>query len=111
MSVGRTLVEMTLGQLTAISLQPLDSVETRAHFLSLMGKYFKLLAVQEDPLCVWNLWEQRVTTVRVNILTCHQSEIYGMTVSFFPKVAFIKCSKRWSRYFPTEQKKACMYLE
>lgn len=67
MSVGRTLVDITLGQLTAISLQPLDSVEARAHFLSLMGKYFKLLAEQEDPLCVWNLWDRRVTTVSVTI--------------------------------------------
>lgn len=69
MSVDRTLVEITLGQLTAISLQPLDSMKTRAHFLSLMGKYFKLLAVQEDPLCLWNLWEQQVTTMHVKILT------------------------------------------
>ncbi|XP_075891746.1 cilia- and flagella-associated protein 46 isoform X3 [Nelusetta ayraudi] len=56
MSVGHTLVEMTLGQLTAMSLQPLNNMETRVHFLSLMGKFFKLLAVQEDPLCVWTLW-------------------------------------------------------
>lgn len=68
MNVGRNLVEITLGQLTAISLQPLDSMKARAHFLSLMGKYFKLLAVEEDPLCVWNLWDQQVTMVCVNIL-------------------------------------------
>lgn len=63
MSVGHTLVEMTLGQLTAISLQPLNNMETRVHFLSLMGKYFKLLAVQEDPLCVWTLWHLQVNTL------------------------------------------------
>lgn len=69
MSVGRTLVETTLGQLTAISLQSLGRMEATAHFLSLMGKYFKLRAVQEDPLCVWTLWNRQDTKVRLNIHT------------------------------------------
>lgn len=69
MSVGRSLVEITLGQLTAISLQPLGSMEATAHLQGLIGKYFKLLAVQEDPLCVWTLWRQQVTKVCVNIPT------------------------------------------
>ncbi|XP_008297596.1 tetratricopeptide repeat protein 40 [Stegastes partitus] len=57
LSVGRTLGQMALHQLAAVSSQSLDSMETRARCLSLMGKYLRLLAVQEDPLYLCALWD------------------------------------------------------
>lgn len=57
MSVGTTLGQITLGQLAAVSSQSLDSMETRAHCMSLMGKYMRLLAVQEDPIYLCSLWD------------------------------------------------------
>lgn len=65
MFVGCTLGEVALGQLTAVSLQPLDNVEMKARFLSLMGKYFKLLAVQKEPIYICALWDQQVDKVHI----------------------------------------------
>ncbi|XP_063348312.1 cilia- and flagella-associated protein 46 [Pelmatolapia mariae] len=57
MSVGITLGQIALGQLAAVSSQSLDNMETRAHCMSLMGKYMRLLAVQEDPIYLCSLWD------------------------------------------------------
>ncbi|XP_069001354.1 cilia- and flagella-associated protein 46 [Embiotoca jacksoni] len=57
--VGRTLGQMVLGQLAAVSSHSLDNMETKAHCLSLMGKYLRLLAVQEDPIYLRALWYRR----------------------------------------------------
>ncbi|XP_029377626.1 cilia- and flagella-associated protein 46 [Echeneis naucrates] len=55
-SVGSTLGQVALGQLTAVSCHSSDNVETRARCLCLMGKYFRLLAVHEDPIYLCALW-------------------------------------------------------
>ncbi|XP_026046614.1 cilia- and flagella-associated protein 46 isoform X3 [Astatotilapia calliptera] len=57
MSVGTTLGQIALGQLAAVSSQSLDSMETRAHCMSLLGKYMRLLAGQEDPIYLCSLWD------------------------------------------------------
>ncbi|XP_030603277.1 cilia- and flagella-associated protein 46 isoform X2 [Archocentrus centrarchus] len=57
MSVGITLGQIALGQLAAVSARSLDNVENRARFLNLMGKYMRLLAVLEDPIYLYSLWD------------------------------------------------------
>lgn len=57
-NVGRTLGQVAQGQLAAVSSHSLDDMETRACCLSLMGKYFRLLAVQEDPVYQCALWDR-----------------------------------------------------
>ncbi|XP_070834007.1 cilia- and flagella-associated protein 46 [Chaetodon trifascialis] len=57
-SLGGTLGQVALGQLAAVSSLSLDNMETRARCLSLMGKYLRLLAVQEDPLYLCALWDR-----------------------------------------------------
>ncbi|XP_056903879.1 cilia- and flagella-associated protein 46 isoform X4 [Takifugu flavidus] len=57
-NVGMTLEQVALGQLTAIYSQSQDN-ETNAHRLLLRGKYFRMLAVQEDPLCLYALWDKQ----------------------------------------------------
>ncbi|XP_040906348.1 cilia- and flagella-associated protein 46 [Toxotes jaculatrix] len=57
-SVGSTLGQMALGQLAAVTSHSLDNMETRARCLSLMGKYLRLLAVQEDPSYLCALWDK-----------------------------------------------------
>ncbi|GLD56038.1 cilia- and flagella-associated protein 46, partial [Lates japonicus] len=57
-SVGGTLGQVALGQLAAVSSHSLDNVEIRARCLSLMGKYLRLLAVQEDPIYLCALWDK-----------------------------------------------------
>ncbi|XP_029962388.1 cilia- and flagella-associated protein 46 [Salarias fasciatus] len=57
LSVGRTLGQVTLGQLAAVGSGPPDDLETRAHCLSLKGKYLRLSAVQQDPLSACALWD------------------------------------------------------
>ncbi|XP_039478106.1 cilia- and flagella-associated protein 46 isoform X2 [Oreochromis aureus] len=57
MSVGITLGQIALGQLAAVSSQSLDNMETRAHCMSLMGKYMRLLAVREDSIYLCSLWD------------------------------------------------------
>ncbi|XP_056252103.1 cilia- and flagella-associated protein 46 [Seriola aureovittata] len=57
-SVGSTLGQVALGQLAAVTSHSLDKVETRARCLSLMGKYLRLLAVQEDPIYLCALWDK-----------------------------------------------------
>ncbi|XP_047198342.1 cilia- and flagella-associated protein 46 [Hippoglossus stenolepis] len=56
--VGSTLGQVALGQLAAVSANSSDNAETRARYLSLMGKYQRLMAVQEDPLYLCALWDQ-----------------------------------------------------
>ncbi|XP_031140179.1 cilia- and flagella-associated protein 46 isoform X1 [Sander lucioperca] len=57
-SVVSTLGQVALGQLATVSSHSLDNMETRACCLSLMGKYFRLLAVQEDPIYLCSLWDR-----------------------------------------------------
>ncbi|XP_073337460.1 cilia- and flagella-associated protein 46 isoform X1 [Pagrus major] len=59
MSAGSTLGQVALGQLAAVSSRSLDNTETRALCLSLLGKYLRLLAVQEDPVYLCALWDRR----------------------------------------------------
>ncbi|KAF3842493.1 hypothetical protein F7725_024444 [Dissostichus mawsoni] len=57
LTVGSTSGQLALGQLAAVrSLSP-DSLESRARCLSLMGKYLRLLAEQEEPLYLCALWD------------------------------------------------------
>lgn len=56
--MGRTVGQVALGQLAAVSAHAPGDVETRARCLSLMGKYFRLLAVQEDPIYLSALWDR-----------------------------------------------------
>lgn len=56
--VGRTLGQVAQSQLAAVSSHSLDDMETKATCLSLMGKYFRLLAVQEDPVYQLALWDR-----------------------------------------------------
>ncbi|XP_074502975.1 cilia- and flagella-associated protein 46 isoform X2 [Sebastes fasciatus] len=56
--VGSTLGQVALGQLAAVNSQSLDDMETKARCLSLMGKYLRLLAVQEDPIHLCALWDK-----------------------------------------------------
>ncbi|XP_051816052.1 cilia- and flagella-associated protein 46 isoform X2 [Acanthochromis polyacanthus] len=56
LSVGRTLGQMALYQLAAVNSNSLDNMEIRARRLSLMGKYLRLQAVQED-IYLNALWE------------------------------------------------------
>ncbi|KAF7668645.1 hypothetical protein LDENG_00299490 [Lucifuga dentata] len=58
MSVGRTLGQVVLNQLAAVSFHSLHDVKTRAHSLALTGKYLRLQAVQKDPIYVSTLWER-----------------------------------------------------
>ncbi|XP_035982462.1 cilia- and flagella-associated protein 46 [Fundulus heteroclitus] len=57
-NTGRTLGQTILCQLAAVNSQSLDNVEIRARCLSLMGKYLRLLAVQEEPMYVTALWHK-----------------------------------------------------
>ncbi|XP_049456510.1 cilia- and flagella-associated protein 46 isoform X3 [Epinephelus fuscoguttatus] len=57
-SVASTLGQVALGQLAAVTSYSLDNMETKAHCLSLMGKYLRLLAVQEDPVYLCALWDR-----------------------------------------------------
>lgn len=72
MDVGTTLGQIALGQLAAVSSHSLDNVETRARCLNLMGKYMRLLAVQEDPIHLYSLWD---TSKQVNNTKLHR-ELY-----------------------------------
>ncbi|XP_037829580.1 cilia- and flagella-associated protein 46 [Kryptolebias marmoratus] len=56
-TVGKTLGQLVLSQLAAISFQSSDNMELRARCLSLTGKYLRLLAVHEEPLHVRALWD------------------------------------------------------
>ncbi|KAK1905958.1 Cilia- and flagella-associated protein 46, partial [Dissostichus eleginoides] len=57
LTVGSTSGQLALGQLAAVrSLSP-DSLESRVRCLSLMGKYLRLLAEQEEPLYLCALWD------------------------------------------------------
>ncbi|XP_061914763.1 cilia- and flagella-associated protein 46 isoform X8 [Entelurus aequoreus] len=60
MNVGSTLGQMALGQLAAVSSCSIDSMELRAHCLSLMGKTIRLMAVQEDPGYISYLWDKDI---------------------------------------------------
>ncbi|XP_042358180.1 cilia- and flagella-associated protein 46 [Plectropomus leopardus] len=58
LSVGSTLGQVALGQLAAVTSHSLENVEARARCLSLMGKYLRLLAVQEDAVYSCALWDR-----------------------------------------------------
>ncbi|KAM8859515.1 cilia- and flagella-associated protein 46 isoform 3-T3 [Spinachia spinachia] len=55
--VGRTLGQVVLGQLAAVSSHYPDNMEAKARCLSLMGRYLRQLAVQEDPIYLCALWD------------------------------------------------------
>ncbi|XP_068184453.1 cilia- and flagella-associated protein 46 isoform X2 [Antennarius striatus] len=56
LSVSATLGQVVTSQLAAVTSQSTDSVEVKGRCLGLMGKYLRLLAVQEDPLHPRSLW-------------------------------------------------------
>lgn len=66
-SMGSTLGQVALGQLAAVSSNSLDNMETRACCLSLMGKYLRLLAVQEDPIYLCALWDRHKQVDNTNV--------------------------------------------
>ncbi|XP_068423801.1 cilia- and flagella-associated protein 46 isoform X2 [Clinocottus analis] len=55
-SMGGTLGQVVLSQLAVVSSHYLNNMEARACSLSLMGKYLRLLALQEDPMYLCALW-------------------------------------------------------
>ena len=57
MTVGRTLGQMAVSQLAAVSSHTLDNMEIRARCLSLMGKYLRLIAVHEEPMYLSGVWD------------------------------------------------------
>lgn len=83
-SVGSTLGQVALGQLAAVSSHSLDNVEIRARCLSLMGKYVRLLAVQEDPIYLCALWDRHKqvdnTCVHACICVCYIEGSHGCSV-------------------------------
>ncbi|KAM6997214.1 cilia- and flagella-associated protein 46 [Tautogolabrus adspersus] len=62
LSIGSTVGQVALSQLAAVRSQSPDNMETGARCLSLMGKYLRLLALQEDPLYVCSLWDRHKQT-------------------------------------------------
>ncbi|XP_030012468.1 LOW QUALITY PROTEIN: cilia- and flagella-associated protein 46 [Sphaeramia orbicularis] len=56
-SVVSTLGQVTLSQLAAVSTTYLENMEAEARCLGLMGKYFRLQAVLEDPIYLSSLWD------------------------------------------------------
>ncbi|KAM3842817.1 cilia- and flagella-associated protein 46 [Diretmus argenteus] len=56
--LGRTLGQVALGQLAAVSSHTLEGMETRARCLGLMGKCLRLLALQKDPRYPSALWDR-----------------------------------------------------
>ncbi|XP_055083461.1 cilia- and flagella-associated protein 46 [Periophthalmus magnuspinnatus] len=59
LNVGTTLGQVALGQLAAVSSHYLNSAETKAWSLCLMGKYLRLQATIEDPIYVSALWDPK----------------------------------------------------
>ncbi|KAL1263718.1 hypothetical protein QQF64_006457, partial [Cirrhinus molitorella] len=57
-AVGRSLAQMALTHLTAVSSLSLDCVETRARSLGMMGRCLRILAQQRDPLYPSTLWDE-----------------------------------------------------
>ncbi|KAM4591923.1 cilia- and flagella-associated protein 46-like [Odontesthes bonariensis] len=58
MTVGRTLGQMAVSQLAAVSSHTLDNMEIRARCLGLRGKYLRLMAVHEEPLYLRGVWDR-----------------------------------------------------
>lgn len=54
--VGMTLEQLVLDQLAGVDSQSQDT-ETKAHCLHLRGRFFRMLAVQTDPLYLCALWD------------------------------------------------------
>lgn len=71
-SVGSTLGQVVLGQLAAVSSHHPDNMEARARCRSLMGRYLRLLAVQEDPVYLCALWD----THKQVLYTTHVDKLY-----------------------------------
>lgn len=55
-SVGMTLEQLVRDQLAAVDSQS-QNTETSAYLLHLRGQFFRMLAVQEDPLYFCALWD------------------------------------------------------
>lgn len=55
-NVGMTLEQVVLDQLAAVDSQSQD-IETNALCLHLRGRFFRMLAVQDDPLYLCALWD------------------------------------------------------
>lgn len=79
MSVGITLGQIALGQLAAVSSQSLDNMETRAHCMSLMGKYMRLLAVREDSIYLCSLWDthKQVHNTKLQLIALQVMYMYA----------------------------------
>ncbi|KAM6916250.1 cilia- and flagella-associated protein 46 [Xenentodon cancila] len=58
LNVGRTVEQLAVGQLAAVSSHSANNVETRTRCLSLLGKYLRLLAVKEEPMYPNALWHE-----------------------------------------------------
>lgn len=82
-NVGMTLEQVALGQLTAIYSQSQDN-ETNAHCLLLRGKYFRMLAVQEDPLYLYALWDRHKRVDNRSISSTYQTKCLLNII--FPKL-------------------------
>lgn len=67
MSAGTTLGQMALGQLAAVTSHSPENMEMRACCLSLMGKYLRLLALQEDPIYLCALWDKHKHVGNTNV--------------------------------------------
>ncbi|XP_067242183.1 cilia- and flagella-associated protein 46 [Chanodichthys erythropterus] len=59
--VGRSLAQVVLTHLTAVNSLSLDSVETRACSLGMLGRCLRILAQQRNPLYPSILWDEPVT--------------------------------------------------
>lgn len=57
LNAGTTLGQVALAQLAAVNAHYLNTTETEARYLGLMGKYLRLQATMEDPVYVSALWD------------------------------------------------------
>uniref|UniRef100_H3BXP5 Uncharacterized protein n=1 Tax=Tetraodon nigroviridis TaxID=99883 RepID=H3BXP5_TETNG len=76
MSVGLTLEQVVLEQLSAVDSQSQD-IETNAYCLHLRGRFFRMLAVLEDPLSLCALWDCH-RQVGPNAKPCSDPEVSFM---------------------------------
>ncbi|CAG6017918.1 unnamed protein product [Menidia menidia] len=58
MTAGRTLGQMAVSQLAAVSAHTSDDKEIRARCLTLMGKYLRLTAARKEPMYLNGIWDR-----------------------------------------------------
>lgn len=79
--MSSTLGQMASCQLDAVSSHSTDDPETRARRLSVLGKYLRLQAVQEEPIYLWALWDGRQQVDNSQYSHVHSqiilSDVYG----------------------------------